>query len=278
MPRLRTHGARRDAVTEIPSPPFAIIEPTTARGPIVAHVPHASTVIPPDIRAEILLDDALARELIRLTDWHTDELFAFMADLGAPLFVNCLSRLVFDPERFVDDADEPMAAVGQGVVYTRTTDGEPLRAIDDAERTRRIEAYFDPYHAAFTALVADTLDRFGRCLIVDCHSFATEPLPSEPDQAPHRPDICIGTDAFHTPPELAEALHGAMASEGLRVRLDSPFAGSLVPLSYNGRDDRVRSVMIEVRRGLYCDETTGARSASFGDIRASLARAIQAVV
>lgn len=266
-------------MTEDSSPAFRIIEPTTARGPIVAHVPHASTAIPTDIRAEILLDDdALARELVRLTDWHTDELFAFLADLGAPMFVNRLSRLVFDPERFVDDADEPMAAVGQGVVYTRTTDGEPLRTLDDSEQTRRIAESFDPYHAAFTALVADTLDRFGRCLIVDCHSFATEPLPSERDQAPDRPDICLGTDAFHTPPELVDTLRVALSDEGLSVRLDSPFAGSLVPLAYYGRDDRVTSVMLEIRRGLYCDEATGARSASFTATRASLARAIRAVL
>lgn len=266
-------------MSNISSPAFAIIGPRTARRPIVAHVPHASTAIPADIRAEILLeDDALARELVRLTDWHSDELFAFMVDLGAPMFVNRLSRLVFDPERFVDDADEPMAAVGQGVVYTRSSDGEPLRSISDAVRTRRIAESFDPYHAAFAALVADTLDRFGRCLIVDCHSFSTEPLPSEPDQAPDRPDICIGTDAFHTPSELADTLRVAMAGEGFRVRLDSPFAGSFVPLAYYGQDERVTSVMLEVRRGLYCDESTGRLSASFGTTQGRLAHAIRAVV
>jgi N-formylglutamate deformylase len=163
------------------------------------------------------------------------------------------------------------------LVYTRSTDGEPLGAISDAERTRRIAESFDPYHAAFTALVADMLDQFGRCLIIQCHSFATEPLPSEPDQAPDRPDICIGRDAFHSPPELADALHDALTDEDFRVRFDSPFAGSFVPLAYYGRDDRVTSVMLEVRRGLYCDESTGRLSASFGATLASLTRATRAV-
>jgi hypothetical protein len=40
---------------------------------VVLHVPHASTAIPGDVRAGILLDDAeLARELLASTDHHTD--------------------------------------------------------------------------------------------------------------------------------------------------------------------------------------------------------------
>lgn len=38
--------------------------------------------------------------------------------------------------------------------------------------------------------------------MVDCHSFASTLLPYEPGQARDRADICMGTDRFHTPPEL----------------------------------------------------------------------------
>jgi N-formylglutamate deformylase len=261
-----------------PASRYEVVEPTAARRPIVAHVPHAATLIPASIRAEILLDDdALAQELIRLTDWHVDGLFSWIGELGGPMFVNRLSRLVFDPERFVDDADEPMAKAGQGVVYTRTTDGRPLRILTDDDRARRIVQFYEPYHAALTGLVTDTLHRFGRCLIVDCHSFSSDPLPSEPDQTPDRPDICIGTDPFHTPPALAEHLRRAFVAEAFRVRLDSPFAGALVPLAYYGRDDRVTSLMIEVRRGLYCDEATGDPAPTFATARQRLERAIRSV-
>ena len=112
-------------------PAFDVLGPTAAARPIVGHVPHASLRIPPGERGGILLDDdALAAELLRLTDRHTDRLFAWIRDLGGSLFVNRVSRLVVDPERFPDDAREPMARVGQGAVYTRTADGDPLRAVD----------------------------------------------------------------------------------------------------------------------------------------------------
>ncbi len=159
---------------------FRIEPPHGAASPIVAHVPHGSTVIPADVRARLLLDDAaLADELVRLTDWHTDDLYAWTARLGATRFINELSRLVVDPERFADDADEPMARVGQGAVYVRTTDGRVLRDPTPAQRDELLERFFHPYHRALTAQVGATLDRFGRCLLLDCHSFASVPLPSE---------------------------------------------------------------------------------------------------
>ena len=114
----------------------------------------------------------------------------------------------------------------------------------------------------------------GRCTLLDCHSFPTVPLPSELDQAPDRPDICIGRDPLHTPDELAEPLADAFRAEGLSVAVDRPFAGTMVPGAFFGRDTRLRSVMIEVRRGLYMDEATGDRSPDYAAIRALLERAV----
>jgi N-formylglutamate amidohydrolase len=192
--------------------------------------------------------------------------------------VNRVSRLAVDPERFEDDAQEPAARVGQGVVYTRTCHGAPLRDPDPIARARLVDRLYRPYHAALTRLVADVLASHGRCLIVDGHSFASMPLPSEFDQAPDRPDICIGTDPVHTPEPLAAGLEAGFRAEGLRVRRDSPFAGALVPLRFHGVDRRVSSVMIEVRRGLYCHEPTGERSPGFDAVADVLRRVIGGVL
>ena len=224
----------------------------------------------------MLLDDgALAAELLRLTDLHTDLLFAWIRDLGGTLFVNRVSRLVVDPERFPDDALEPMARVGQGAVYTRTADGEPLRSADPGERARLMAGWYEPYHAALEDLIAATLDAFGTCLVLDAHSFATVPLPSEPDQDPARPDVCLGTDSFHTPRALVAALVAALDGQGFTVAVDRPFSGSLVPSRWYGTDARVTSIMLEVRRGTYMDEGTGEPLAGFGGVPARLRRAVE---
>src|SRR6187399_660221 len=93
----------------------------------VIHVPHASTIIPPDVREQfVLTDDQIAREIRLLTDHLTDELFAVPHDLAASVKF-AINRLVVDPERFEADAHESMAARGMGVVYAQTSDGRPLR-------------------------------------------------------------------------------------------------------------------------------------------------------
>jgi N-formylglutamate amidohydrolase len=227
------------------------------------------------VRGQILLDDNdLLREIIRLTDWHTDHLFSWVLELGTTMFVNAQSRLVFDPERFVDDEEEPMARKGQGVVYTKTTDGRVLSEVAPEERALRIREFNEPYHKRLTTLVATIIEEFGICTIVDCHSFATDPLPSEPDQSANRPDICIGTDAFHTVPRFAERLEESLTREGFRVKFNAPFAGTFVPGAYYHKDARVKSVLIEVRRGLYCVEGTGERIAEYDDVREALRRGI----
>ncbi len=236
-------------------------------------------MIPPDVRPEIVLSDhELADELLRLTDWYTDELFAGLVELGATLFVNDLSRLVFDPERFVDDSAEPMAARGQGVVYWLGTRSQLLREASSEVRDRHVAERYRPYHAALHGLVSEQLERADRCLVIDCHSFPSVPLPSELDQTPERPDICIGTDPVHTPGALALAMEEAFATERLHVLRDMPFAGTFVPSGYYGTDDRVHSVMIEVRRGLYMDETSAERLPGFGAVAATIVRAVTAAL
>jgi N-formylglutamate amidohydrolase len=114
-------------------------EPTELRGPrTVIHIPHASTVIPADVRRAFVLSDAeLEQELLRLTDRYTDELFDLRSELARPV-VYGVSRFVTDPERFPDDAHESMAARGMGAVYVSTTDGAP--STPTASRTSRFRA------------------------------------------------------------------------------------------------------------------------------------------
>ena len=93
----------------------------------IVHIPHSSPVIPPAIRATLkLTDEELQHELLVMTDWYTDALFAVPNDQATTITFP-VSRLVVDPERFADDEHEPMAAKGMGVVYTKTSDGKVLR-------------------------------------------------------------------------------------------------------------------------------------------------------
>jgi N-formylglutamate deformylase len=247
--------------------------------PCVLHVPHSTALIPEEDRPGIVLsDDELRRELLVMTDWFTDELFNGVPD--APEMI-CfpVSRLVLDPERFEDDAKEPMAARGMGVIYTTTSHGGRLRMPPSStERERLIDTYYRPHHARLTGAVAELLARHGKALIIDCHSFPSAPLPYEPDQDPARPGICIGTDPYHTPRRLADYVMDAFETAGFTVQFDRPFAGALVPTSYWRQNADVSSFMIEVRRDLYMDETTGKRRPEIKQIAGRLSEIIGKVI
>ena len=56
-----------------------------------------------------------------------------------------------------------------------------------------------------------------------------------------------------------------------------PYAGSIVPADSYGRDPRVCSVMIEVNRALYINETSGERSAGFDGFKLDLEQVLKLV-
>jgi len=237
--------------------------------PVIAHVPHGSILIPEDVRRSVILSDIdLERELLLMTDWYTTELFQGIIAIGGLVFVNNYSRLVVDPERFEADGDEIMSSRGMGAVYTRTAYQQVLRKDPtEMETEELLSTYFRPYHKKLEFEVQKLRQRFGRCLIIDCHSFSSKVLPYELDQSSVRPDICLGTDPFHTPEELIASVRSFCEAYGLNVAIDRPFAGTYVPRKYLGKDRCIFSIMIEINRSLYMDERTGYKLGSFSEIK-----------
>ena len=237
--------------------------------PLLVHVPHDATIIPPDEHADFLLsEEALRAESLRLTDAHTAALYA--EGLPPEDFVRAeVSRLVVDVERFADDAQEPCARVGMGATYMRTADGRPLRALTPERRAELMARHYWPHHHRLDASAAARLARFGRCLVLDAHSYPTGPLPTQLASGPS-PEIGIGTQPGHTPAALRDLAVDFFRAHGYSVGVDVPFSGAMVPNACFGREPRLWSVMIEVRRDLYMDEISGERHAGFARTQAVL--------
>ncbi|GGT80717.1 N-formylglutamate amidohydrolase [Streptomyces lateritius] len=258
-----------------PSDSFRL-HPGSPDSPVILHVPHSSRAVPAEVRAGITLDEpALARELDHITDSHTEEIAARAAEQTPTTpwrFVNRLSRLVIDPERFPDEREE-MLARGMGAVYTQTTHREELRPAD-FDGQALTERYFHPYAEAMTAAVGERLRAVGRAVILDVHSYPSKALPYELHGDGPRPPICLGTDSRHTPAPLIEAAREAFAGFG-GTDLDSPFAGTYVPLRYYGKDPRVTALMVEIRRDLYMDEPGGPAGPGLHGLASALARLVE---
>jgi N-formylglutamate amidohydrolase len=239
------------------------------RIPIVANIPHSSTFIPTDIRKSFLIsDEEVERELLLLTDRYVDELFSSVHESGGTTVRYNISRIVVDAERFENDKEEVMSKKGMGVIYTKTSNGKDLRGpLLRDDRKKLLETYYHSYHRAIENEVQSLLKKFGKCLIIDCHSFSSIPLGFELDQDPERPDICIGTDKIHTPPSLIDAIENYFNNISLRTFRNKPYSGTYLPLKYLAKEERVFSVMIEINRRLYMDESTGEKNNSFIKIK-----------
>lgn len=211
---------------------------------LVLHIPHSSINIP-SRENYIISDTDLDKEILKLSDLGSDLLF----DLGNTVdkLVFLFNRLYCDVER-LPDKDEELFKYGRGFYYTKTDCGKELRGLKDKQRIKRI---YNKHHKTFTKLVKSKLDKNGLCTIIDCHTFSNIPFDTDLDKNENRPDICLGTSRFHTPSSLVNKIQNGFESLGFSVKINSPYSGTIVPLQYYHKDNRVQSIMIEINRKLF---------------------------
>jgi len=214
---------------------------------LILHIPHATNDIP-DKSGYVVSDTELQKEILLLTDWYTDDLFSFADGIS---IVAGFNRVFCDVERFADDDKEVMSGVGMGVVYTKCDDGNDLRNVSGGLKAGILDYYYHPHHRRLLEAVNKQLECSGTALIVDGHSFSSIPFKRDLSQRVPRPDICIGTDSFHTPPGLTEFSSSFFRGQGLSVEVNQPYSGTIVPMEFYQTDSRVNSIMIEINRDLY---------------------------
>lgn len=235
---------------------------------ILLHIPHSSTDIP-IMDGYVISGVELESEALKLIDWHTEDLFQHeeAAQIIAPF-----SRIFCDVERFSDDKDEVMANVGMGMAYTHFDDGRILRKVDEELKDIIYHQYYLNHHTAFLEKVEEQIQKSGRCRIIDCHSFSNVPFIRDRDQSQPRPDIDIGTDSFHTPEDLRDIAHEYFKNAGFSCKVNSPYAGAMVPQKFYRKDKRVQSIMIEVNRDLYLERGTNVKSNNYEAMKKVLNR------
>jgi N-formylglutamate amidohydrolase len=199
------------------------------------HVPHASTVIPREVREQFILnDEELTAEAIESADLHTDEL-ARAAWPSARILTANVSRLVVDVERFADDSEEQMANFGRGMVYTATHLGNPLRRkITESEKNCLQLKYYEDHWQKLKQEAKNSV-------LVDLHSYPKIPWVVEPHRHCYRPEIDIGTDELLSPREWIIEIKSHFEKNGFTVGLNTPYAGVI-----NAGSDF--AAMIEIRR------------------------------
>lgn len=230
---------------------------------VILHIPHSSTNIP--LKEGYSVDDEfLENEILKLTDWHTEDLFYSNED---EMVVAPFSRIFCDPERFPDDSQEVMAKYGMGVLYEKSDNDEPIRKVTPELRERVLNEYYWKHHLKLNNSVNEQLNLFGEVLIIDCHSYPNKPLKRDLDKNPIRPDFNIGTDPYHTPQKLIDVSVAFFKNAGYTLGIDWPYKGSIVPLQHYQKNNKVQTIMLEINRALYLNEPTNEKSSNYLEIK-----------
>jgi N-formylglutamate deformylase len=221
--------------------------------PLLVSMPHTGTEIPPELRGDYV-ERALGLED---TDWHLQRLYDFLPAMGASVITPRYSRYVIDLNRPPDDAPMYPGASNTELCPTHFFNGDTLYkagwAPDLAERLRRREMYWRPYHAALAGELARLKAQHGFALLWDAHSIRSEiPWLFEG----RLPDLNIGTAngaAAHV--SITDAAAAACAGiPGVSSIVNGRFKGGYITRQYGRPDQDVHAVQLEKCQSLYMQE------------------------
>jgi N-formylglutamate amidohydrolase len=223
--------------------------------PIIMHIPHSSLSIPSEDQVNFCISpENLRIQVDKLNDHFTDELFNSDLTNVKPLIFP-VNRFLVDVERFENDEYEPMSLKGMGATYTHDTNGNRFRSdLNHEYREELLNKYYRPHHSQLNKLSEQAIKTFGKVLIVDAHSFPDIPLHCDNSQSYPRPDVCLGTDSFHTPDWITKLVKNHFEKNSFTVEINNPYAGTMVPLNFYKKEKRLHSIMIEINRRLYLDD------------------------
>lgn len=159
--------------------------------------------------------------------------------LDAPAVMSRFSRLVIDPNRSEDDPTLIMKLYDGTIVPAN-------RHVSAAERERRLEAYFRPYHATVTAEIDRRVAAGSEPALISMHSY-TPKLVGRPERPWHFGIL------WHHDGRIALPLIERLEREhGLCVGDNQPYSGQLEgdTLSHHGTGRGLPHVLIEIRHDL----------------------------
>ena len=265
--------------------PIAVVLPEVQLAPLILASPHSGQQYSDEFLAAAKLDLATLRQS---EDCYVDELIAGGPGLGVPVLRALFPRVFvdanreafeLDPAMFEDalpahaNAASPRVAAGLGMIPRYAANDREIyrRKLSYAEAEARIAGFYRPYHRALRDLIRATREKFGLCLLLDCHSMPSVGGAADKDRGRVRVDYVLG-DCFGA--SCADAVT-AMAERhfrdgGAHVRRNNPYSGGYITQHYGKPAEGVHVLQIEINRSLYMDERSLHRSEGFDGVKRSI--------
>ncbi|MBV9812391.1 MAG: N-formylglutamate amidohydrolase [Acetobacteraceae bacterium] len=268
-------------------PAVLLRAPAVQTAPVVLASPHSGRDYAADFVAATRLDPLSLR---RSEDSFVDELFADAPGCGVPLLAATFPRAFCDPNREAWELDPTMfeeqlphwvnttsarVGAGLGTIARVVGTGETIYPgkLRFAEAQTRVRSFWQPFHDALGETIASTRQRFGCCLLLDCHSMPGSSMAPKPPA-----DFVLG-DAHGTACGARATRHieRLLIGMGYSVRRNDPYAGGYITRHYGRPREAVHALQLEVNRGLYMDETRIERLERFCRVRRDMARLIESL-
>ncbi len=232
---------------------MSLLELHAGDSPLLIDVPHAGTLVPPEIAARL----TPAARALPDTDWHVEKLYAFARAAGATLLAATHSRIVVDLNRDPSGAELYPGADNTELCPTRTFGNDPIYdqggAPASAEIAARRARFFDPYHAVLAREIERIRARHGHVVLLDAHSIRAE-VPRF--FAGRLPDLNLGTAGGASCGTAVEAAATAIlaSAAGFTHVVNGRFKGGWVTRRYGEPARGVHALQLEMAQSAYMDE------------------------
>ena len=270
---------------------FEINCPRSQIIPFVFSSPHSGRNYPNSFIANSKLDLLTLR---RSEDSFVDDLYAEAPNYGAPLLKALFPRAYLDPNREAYELDQEMFSEklpdfvntnsphvhsGLGTIPRVVANGNEIYQdkLSFDEANHRINSLYVPYHSTLQNLISETKLKFGKCILIDCHSMPSINNSANSAKQGKPVDIVLGNSHGKTcAPELIQFVDGHFKNLNFVVRQNHPYAGGYITKHYGKPSSGVHTLQIEINRACYMNEKTITRRSDFLIIKNKISNLLQA--
>ena len=256
--------------------------------PLVLSIPHCGTVFPEEFLQAVKYDESVLRKNEDIFVYDLLEpaireagIAALKLNLNRAFIDVNRAKVEIDPNMFFDYPREDIglnqqrSRYGLGIIHKVTADSKPIYAgkISYKEAEERIANVYDVYHARLKKLIGRTLDKFGFCLVLDCHSMPSK-ICSIISESP-RIDFCLGNLFEQScPNKISFFVENELSKREYYVAKNRPYSGAFITFNYCEPRRQSYTLQLEINREIYADEDTLQKNEYFHRVSVDLSEVV----
>jgi len=256
--------------------------------PLILSIPHCGTVFPeeflhairPDVKTLRKNEDIFVKDLLEPAI-KQEQIPALCLNINRAFIDVNRAKVEIDPSMFYDypkddlGLNQQRSRFGLGIIHKITADSQPIYngLISYTEAEQRIKKVYDVYHAKLKKLTERAIEKFGYCLVLDCHSMPSK-ICSIISENP-RIDICLGNLFEQScPNKISFFVENELVKREYYVAKNRPYSGAFITFNYCEPRKQSYTLQLEINRQVYADELLLEKSKDFQRVSYDLSKVV----